>query len=153
MQDQPTDATPPLEPKVSKPARARRKPALPAADTPPARKVARFKLSRSTALLKPVADNPAPVATATMDGANTAEKTEKPKKPKLVRDSFTIPKNEYAALTQLKDRAAGLNQPAKKSELLRAGLMALLAMTDDTLRHALAQVPSIKTGRPRNSER
>lgn len=33
---------------------------------------------------------------------------------KMVRDSFTIPKNEYAQLEVLKERLIGLGQPAKK---------------------------------------
>lgn len=76
-------------------------------------------------------------------------KADKVKKPKLVRDSFTIPKNEYAALDELKLRAAKLGHPVKKSELLRAGIKALTAQADATLLRALAAVPSIKTGRPK----
>ncbi len=72
----------------------------------------------------------------------------KAKKPKLVRDSFTIPKPEYAVLEELKLRAAKLGQPAKKSEVLRAGLKALEAMPDATLLASLAAVPRVKTGRP-----
>jgi hypothetical protein len=77
-----------------------------------------------------------------------APKADKPKKPKLVRDSFTIPKPEYAAIDALKARAATSGRTVKKSELLRAGLMALSAMGDAALAAALAQVPAIKTGRP-----
>lgn len=72
----------------------------------------------------------------------------KSKKPKLVRDSFTIPKAEYVVLEDLKQRAAGMSAPAKKSELLRAGIKALAAMADAALRDALRAVPAIKTGRP-----
>lgn len=79
------------------------------------------------------------------------EKAEKSKKPKLVRDSFTIPKDEYAVLDELKDRATQLKQPAKKSELLRAGIKALAAMSDAAFLKALTQVPAIKTGRPTRS--
>lgn len=57
----------------------------------------------------------------------------KAKKPKLVRDSFTMPKDEYAVLNELKLRAAKLARPAKKSELLRAGTKALMAMSDTAL--------------------
>jgi hypothetical protein len=70
------------------------------------------------------------------------------KKPKLVRDSFTIPKDEYAVIETLKKRADSLAQPAKKSELLRAGLKVLAGLSDAALRTALQAVPSIKTGRP-----
>ena len=76
------------------------------------------------------------------------EKALKPVKPKLIRDSFTIPKDEYQALVDLKARMTKLMQPAKKSELLRAGLKALAAMPDATIKKALLAVPSIKTGRP-----
>jgi hypothetical protein len=75
-------------------------------------------------------------------------KAEKPKKPKLVRDSFTIPKSEYTVLDDLKQRAARLGAPAKKSEVLRAGIKALAQMSDAAFQSALAAVPTIKTGRP-----
>lgn len=72
----------------------------------------------------------------------------KAKKIKLVRDSFTIPKPEYLILDNLKLRAADLKHPVKKSELLRAGIKALAAMTDAQLLLALKAVPALKTGRP-----
>ena len=76
------------------------------------------------------------------------EKTPKQKKPKLVRDSFTIPKAEYLVLDDLKQRAIKIGNPTKKSELLRAGIKALAAMTDAAFKSALSAVPTIKTGRP-----
>lgn len=75
-------------------------------------------------------------------------KADKPRKPKLVRDSFTIPKAEYALIDELKLRAAKLGQPAKKSEVLRAGLKTLAACSDEALLACLAAVPRVKTGRP-----
>ena len=75
-------------------------------------------------------------------------KVEKVKKPKLIRDSFTIPKAEYLVLETLKERAVKLSRAAKKSELLRAGIKALAAMSDAAFLSALAVVPTIKTGRP-----
>lgn len=77
-----------------------------------------------------------------------AERTSKQKKPKLVRDSFTIPKAEYLVLDDLKQRAVKTGTPTKKSELLRAGIKALAAMTDAGFKAALSVVPTIKTGRP-----
>lgn len=70
------------------------------------------------------------------------------KKPKLVRDSFTIPKAEFAAIDLLKTRAIALGTSVKKSELLRAGLMLLSGSNDAALKAALAAVPTLKTGRP-----
>lgn len=79
--------------------------------------------------------------------ASQSSKTS-PKKPKLVRDSFTIPKTEFAAIDKLKSRAIALGTSVKKSELLRAGLMALQALNDAAYKAALAAVPTLKTGRP-----
>jgi hypothetical protein len=73
---------------------------------------------------------------------------DKIKKPKLVRDSFTIPKAEYAVLDELKQRAALSGLPAKKSEILRGGIMALAALSDSAFLAAIRAVPPIKTGRP-----
>ena len=72
----------------------------------------------------------------------------KPEKVKMERDSFTMPKDEYAQLSLLKARLTAMGQPAKKSELLRAGIKLLAAMSDNTLKTTLAKVPVIKTGRP-----
>lgn len=72
----------------------------------------------------------------------------KPAKLKLVRDGFTIPAAEYAALGELKQRALAAGHPAKKSELLRAGIKLLAVLTDKALLAALANVPAVKTGRP-----
>jgi hypothetical protein len=72
----------------------------------------------------------------------------KAKKLKLIRDSFTIPKPEYLILDNLKMRATDLKYPVKKSELLRAGIKALAAMTDANFLTALRAVPVLKSGRP-----
>jgi hypothetical protein len=100
--------------------------------------VTQAPLKKTTATGKP---SPKPAA-------KPAVKAEKVKKPKLVRDSFTIPKAEYLVLDELKLRAAKLTRPAKKSELLRAGIKALAALSDAAFLAALEQVPAIKTGRP-----
>ena len=116
--------------------------------TPPAalRKPARKKPAAGTAG-KPAAKSAAKPATQ----ATPASKTVKAKKPKMVRDSFTIPKDEYGLIDTLKQRCIKLERPAKKSELLRAGIKALAAMGDKPLLAALQAVPSIKTGRPKKS--
>ena len=66
----------------------------------------------------------------------------------MERDSFTMPKDEYAQLGLLKARLTAMGQPAKKSELLRAGIMLLAMMTDSTLKTTMVKIPVIKTGRP-----
>jgi hypothetical protein len=90
--------------------------------------------------------------TSSKSTAQVAAKAAKVKKPKLVRDSFTIPKSEYAVIEVLKLRSQKLTHPAKKSELLRAGIKALAAMSDLQFKAALAEVPAIKTGRPKSAK-
>lgn len=92
---------------------------------------------------------PAKAAPAAKKTAAAAKPLPEPK-PKLVRDSFTMPKAEYAVIEQLKRRATALARPAKKSELLRAGVKALNALSDAALLAALQAVPTIKTGRPKH---
>lgn len=107
----------------------------------PAAKAAVVAKSASSSL-------PKATAAANIPPPAKAAKVERPKKPKLVRDSFTIPKSEYLLLDELKQRSAKLATAVKKSELLRAGIKALAAMPDSALLAALKAVPAIKTGRP-----
>ncbi|MEO7129653.1 MAG: hypothetical protein ABI040_12450 [Rhodoferax sp.] len=124
---------------------------MPAAKRPASRKTPAPKRPAS-ARAKPVA----PPSKASLVDAKAmvepkADKPAKVKKPKLVRDSFTIPKAEYGVFDELKQRAAKLAHPVKKSELLRAGVKALAAMPDTGFLAALQAVPTIKTGRPAQS--
>jgi hypothetical protein len=73
--------------------------------------------------------------------------------PALVRDGYTIPAAEHAVLVSLKQRSALLGQPAKKSELLRAGVALLATLDDAAFAAALAAVPALKTGRPKKLAR
>ena len=98
-------------------------------------------------LVKPILKAPAK-ALVKQAVSQKAEKTLKEKKPKLVRDSFTIPKAEYTVLDELKNRAGKLGTSIKKSELIRAGIKALAAMPDALYLGALKVVPTVKTGRP-----
>ena len=104
---------------------------------PAAKKATRKPAAKAAAKPKAAAKAPAPAA-----------KADKAKKPKLVRDSFTIPKAEYTVLDELKQRAAKLGRPVKKSEVLRAGVKALAGMTDASFLATLSSVPAVKTGRP-----
>ncbi|MGH8821235.1 MAG: hypothetical protein ACREWJ_08080 [Rhodoferax sp.] len=122
---------------------------MPAAKQPASRKMPTARKPAS-APAKPVApSSKAPLAEASVE--SKPGKPAKVKKPKLVRDSFTIPKVEYGVFDELKQRAAKLAHPVKKSELLRAGVKALAAMPDAAFLAALQAVPTIKTGRPAQS--
>lgn len=113
-----------------------------AAVAKPVTTAAKPVVAKAPKAAKPVAK---PVA---KPAAKPTEKADKPKKPKLVRDSFTIPKPEYAVLEELKQRAARAGAPAKKSELLRAGIKALASMDEAQFLAAMGTVPALKTGRP-----
>ncbi|MEW6761185.1 MAG: hypothetical protein AB1437_10195 [Pseudomonadota bacterium] len=69
-------------------------------------------------------------------------------RPVLVRDSFTMPEQEYAVLAEVKGACLRAGIDVKKSELLRIGV-ALLGQVDiATLKAVLAALPQLKTGRP-----
>jgi hypothetical protein len=125
---------------------------------PAVTKAVTAKPATKTSSVKPVAAKSvakaavSKVAAVKKVAAPKAAKIIKEKTPKLKmeRDSFTMPKIEYAQFHVLKERLQKLGQPAKKSELLRAGIMQLTAMTDAALTAAMSKVPTIKTGRPKN---
>ncbi len=70
------------------------------------------------------------------------------KKLKTVRDSFNMPAEDHALIGMMKQRAHAQAVPVKKSELLRAGLRLLAALSDEVFMATLAAVPAVKTGRP-----
>jgi len=80
-----------------------------------------------------------------------AKSTVKVKKNKVIRDSFTIPKDEYQTIHDLKLRSAKLGHGMKKSELIRAGIKVLSILSDSAFTQAIAQIPMIKTGRPKTN--
>ncbi len=77
-----------------------------------------------------------------------AAKPVKPRKVKLVRDSYAMPDTEYAQIGALKKRMATLGNEVKKSELLRGGIAALVALNDAELKTVMGRIERIKTGRP-----
>jgi hypothetical protein len=72
----------------------------------------------------------------------------KSKRPKVIRDSFTMPKAEYAKIDELKALGLTVGVAAKKSELLRAGLIALSKLGAPELKTAIKALDNVKTGRP-----
>ena len=73
----------------------------------------------------------------------------KTKKQKMVRDSFTMPEQEYQTLGDLKKMCLKQGIGIKKSELLRIGVAALKAMTAQQIDTALAKLEKITAGRPK----
>ena len=76
------------------------------------------------------------------------KKAQGAKKEKVLRDSFTMPKSDYAKLAELKQRCLDAGVHIKKSEILRAGLLLLAASSPKQLLSAVSKVEAIKTGRP-----
>lgn len=66
---------------------------------------------------------------------------------KVVRDGFTMPKNEYEAIKTLKASCLRKGVAVKKSELLRAGLKLLTGLKVEELLAAIMVLPVVKTGR------
>lgn len=70
-------------------------------------------------------------------------------KQKIVRDSFTMPEADAKLLGVLQGRClTALSMATNKSELIRAGLHALMQMNDAELKQMLDGLEKIKTGRP-----
>lgn len=80
--------------------------------------------------------------------AKNTSTREMPREERVVRDSFTMPSEEYEQIAALKKRVLMRGVSATKSEVLRAGLAVLNAMDDKQLAETLTSVPKVKTGRP-----
>lgn len=89
----------------------------------------------------PAARKPPAVAVVPRDAILAA-------RPVLVRDSFTMPENEYAVLAQVKQACLRAGVEVKKSELLRIGVALLGQIDVATLKTVLGTLPQLKTGRP-----
>ena len=137
---------------------------MPAASKPSVKKAVRKAAPKRPAksaqkttakAVKSTAKNPASkVASQTTSKTKPQAKpvaTPKLKKPKLVRDSFTFPKDEYQAIAALKQKALSLQHSVKKSEILRAGLKLMSSLNNKAFLAALSNVPALKTGRPAKS--
>ncbi|MBU0689032.1 MAG: hypothetical protein KJ850_05780 [Gammaproteobacteria bacterium] len=118
--------------------------------TPVARKSASTTRSATTAKAKAT---PKPVSTArrTTAAAKPAAKpaTKPAKKVKVVRDSFSMPQDDYALIAKLKERLLASGLQVKKSALLRAGLQLLDKSSALQLKRVISGLTPIKTGRPK----
>ncbi|RJG04350.1 hypothetical protein D3878_10450 [Noviherbaspirillum sedimenti] len=141
-------ATPPRK-AAAQPADAIRKPAAaakPAAVAKPA--------PTPPGAVKPVVSRKAVPAksNAVAPAAALAAPKDKPKKPKLVRDSFTMPEAEYKVLADLKKACIKAGFEVKKSELLRVGVALMQRADVAQLQQVLATLPSLKAGRPKKAK-
>ena len=74
--------------------------------------------------------------------------TPSPAPEKVIRDGFTMPADDYALIAQLQATGLEAGLAVSKSEVLRAGLHALKALSPDELRQVLAALEKVKPGRP-----
>jgi len=81
-----------------------------------------------------------------------AEQKEKPRKIKLVRDSFTMPEVEYAVLGEVKKACLKAGIEVKKSELLRVGVALIRQLDTAKLKEVLDSLPALKAGRPKKGK-
>lgn len=130
----------PSNARQAKPAQQRLRPAAP--ETP-----LRAPRQRAAAP-KAAAGKPAAKPAAAEVLSEKDDKNPKPKKTKLVRDSFTMPQSEYDLIAALKKRCLAKGLAVKKSEVLRAAVIAFAARSDATVTAALKALTVIKTGRP-----
>jgi hypothetical protein len=128
-------------------------PKKPVAAAKPAAKPAVKAVAKPAAKAAPkkatsAAPKPAPKFTAIKVAAQPAAKVIKPKKAKMVRDSFTMPEAEYSLIAAVKKRCLALGVSAKKSEVLRAAIIGFVAQSDAAVTAAVKALTAIKTGRP-----
>jgi hypothetical protein len=74
--------------------------------------------------------------------------TPSPAPAKVIRDGYTMPADDYALIAQLQATGLEAGLAVSKSEVLRAGLHALKALSPDELRQVLAALEKVKPGRP-----
>ena len=110
------------------------------------------KMTAKAVKKSPVAMPVKKISPASVAAVKETVKSEKAaklaKKPKVVRDSFTMPQSEYQKIGQIKALCLKSGLQVKKSEVLRAGVMALCAMSEAQLNKAMSALDKIKTGRP-----
>jgi ribosomal protein L31E len=132
--------------------KAASKPAVKAVKKVAAKKVSTKAVKKVTTQVTAKASHKASPKVTIKAKPKVAEDKNKTVKIKMVRDSFTMPKDDFALIELIKTRAIHFHRPAKKSELLRAGLHALNHMSDATLKAALNALHPVKTGRPKSQE-
>jgi len=84
-----------------------------------------------------------------VESGQKQSKGKKEHKKKVVRDSFTMPQNEYHKIAEIKAICMKSKMHVKKSEILRAGLKVLTTFSAARLKLELNSLEKIKTGRPK----
>jgi len=121
----------------------------------PVQKVAAASTVKKTVGVKTVPKADAvvtPPAKKTSTAKSLPQVEEKLKKPKLIRDSFTMPEAEYAVLGHVKKACLKAGIDVKKSQLLRIGLVLLNNTDIPNLRKLINDLSPLKAGRPKKEK-
>lgn len=73
---------------------------------------------------------------------------EPPKKERVIRDSFTLPSGDYELIAAVRQRCLNSAININKSEVIRVGLHALMAMPEEDLVELVNNLEKVKPGRP-----
>lgn len=96
----------------------------------------------------------AKAATTQASQAAKAPKAAKPaneKKPKLVRDSFTLPQTDHELIKLCKKTALAAGRETKKSEVVRAAIQSFAALPAARQIAAYGKLQAIALGRPKGN--
>lgn len=80
---------------------------------------------------------------------STSAAPDAPLAEKVIRDSFTMPTEDYQLITIIRERCLKQGIVLNKSETLRAGLLTLFSLPDAELIEAVNSVKKVKSGRPK----
>ncbi|SFA69048.1 hypothetical protein SAMN04515620_10156 [Collimonas sp. OK607] len=109
--------------------------------------------SKPLLVTKPLTAKPAlPVSKSAPSIKSLPDVKAKVKKAKLVRDSFTMPADEYQVLGDVKKTFLKAGLEVKKSELLRVGVALIRELDLASLKLAVASLPPVKAGRPKKEK-
>lgn len=79
---------------------------------------------------------------------SVADIKQQSKKERVIRDSFTLPSRDYDLIAAVRQRCLGSAVNVTKSEVIRAGLQALVEMPKEDLLRLVGNLEKVKTGRP-----
>ncbi|RYZ79744.1 MAG: hypothetical protein EOP06_26620 [Proteobacteria bacterium] len=83
------------------------------------------------------------------DGASKALAPEPRPIERVVRETFTIPEAEHSQVEGIRGRMLGKAIAVNKSEVVRAGLLAISELDDKSLVALFDRLERVKTGRPK----
>lgn len=107
----------------------------------------RFDAADSVLLSEPSADLKERAARNAPAASQAVRKTVAPTGEMAVRDTFSMPADEYGVIEKIRNRAARNGHIYSKSEIVRAALLALNALPQKDVMYRLSTVEKIKPGR------